>query len=294
MPHKKKQGPEFVRWFGPLLNALRAFGGSAKPHEVSARIAHDLKLPSSVTEAKISSGANRFHNQVQWARQYLVWAGLLEALPRGLWKLSPKGWDAKLDDSLSLQIFGQWDGTRQLPRATDQPVPDVKKLPPDEAEEDAALRAVYELSPEGFEYFCQALLRELGMEDVEVTGGSHDGGIDGLGFLRLNPLLRIKAAFQCKKTKSALGRSVVGDFRNAVMGRAEKGIIFTTGWFSAEAQKEASRDGVVPIELVDGDRLVELMQEHRFGLTPRMAYDVDRAFFARFSKGPSRAMTGAK
>lgn len=189
---------------------------------------------------------------------------------------------------MPLQIFGQWDGARQQVKATDKTEPDAKKLPPEEAEEDAALRAVYGLSPEGFEYFCQALLRELGMENVEVTGGSHDGGIDGLGFLRLNPLLRIKAAFQCKKTKSALGRSVVGDFRNAVMGRAEKGIIFTTGWFSAEAQKEASREGVLPIELVDGDRLVELMQEHRFGLTPRTAYDVDPAFFARFSKGPNR------
>lgn len=282
----KKHGPEFVRWFAPLLHVLRAFGGAAKPREVSARIAQDLKLPAEVTEAKLNSGANRFHNQVQWARQYLVWSGFLESSPRGIWKLSPKGWDSSLDDTVAMQIFTAWTDHRQAtkPTASLKSGGLAKALPPDEEEESEALGAVTSLSPEGFEHFCQALLRESGMEDVEVTGGSHDQGIDGLGFLRLNPLLRIKVAFQCKRTSSSLGRSIVGDFRNAVMGRADKGIIFTTSWFSNEAMKEAARDGVLAIELVDGERLVELMQEHQFGLRPRTTYDVDHAFFTRFQK----------
>ena len=63
------------------------------------------------------------------------------------------------------------------------------------------------------------------------------------------------------------------------MGRAEKGIIFTTGWFTTEAQKEATRDGVIPIELVDGEAFVELMQRHKIGLHERIVYDIDHAFF---------------
>src|SRR5690606_22407613 len=135
---------------------------------------------------------------------------------------------------------------------------------------------------EGFENICKRLLREHGFENVEVTGGSHDGGIDGYGTLELNPFVTIKVLFQCKRYKGTVSRAQVGDFRNVMFGRAEKGIILTTGTFSEDAKREASRDGAPPIELVDGQKLVQLFEAKQLGVKPKTVYDVDLKFFEPF------------
>ena len=88
--------------------------------------------------------------------------------------------------------------------------------------------------------------------------------------------------FQCKRYEGAVSRAQVGDFRNAMIGRAEKGIILTTGSFSREAEKEASRDGAPPIELVDGKKLVEMFEKVELGLKPKVVYDVDFSYFSKF------------
>jgi restriction system protein len=278
----KNLGPEFAKWIAPLVAALKDLGGSAKPKEVSNWIAKSLNVPKETLEAVLPSGANRFHNQIQWARQYLAWEGIIDPSIKGRWQLTPSGIKAIIDDSIALQLVNKWNKENQASKKPDtksQKQTKDEDVPPDEKDENFILRKAHSISPEGYERLCQKVLREIGMEDVEVTGASHDGGIDGLGFLRLNPLIRIKVAFQSKRVKSSIGRSIVGDFRNAVMGRAEKGIIFTTGWFTTEAQKEATRDGVIPIELVDGEAFVELMQRHKIGLHERIVYDIDHAFF---------------
>ncbi len=111
---------------------------------------------------------------------------------------------------------------------------------------------------------------------------SHDGGIDEVGVLRLNPLVTMKVSFQCKRIRNAVSRAQVGDFRNAVMGRSEKGIFITTGWFSSDAEKEANREGVIQIELVDGERLVELFEAKQLGLRRKEVFEVDHSFFDQF------------
>ena len=65
-------------------------------------------------------------------------------------------------------------------------------------------------------------------------------------------------------------------------GRADKGIILTTGAFTAEARREASRDGVPPIELIDGDKLVDMLEQLELGLRAVKTYEVDQAFFKEF------------
>ena len=126
------------------------------------------------------------------------------------------------------------------------------------------------------------LLHEYGFEKLVVTGRSHDKGIDGNGVLRLNAFVVLKVLFQCKRYKGAVGRAEVGEFRNAMLGRADKGIFITTGYFTAEAEKEANREGVPPIELVDGERLVELFQQKLIGLRRREVFEVDHSFFDQF------------
>ncbi len=68
------------------------------------------------------------------------------------------------------------------------------------------------------------------------------------------------------------------------MGRADKGIIITTGTFTLEAKKEARRDGVPPIELVDGDTLLEMFEKLELGVVPKQTFDIDERFFDEFQK----------
>jgi restriction system protein len=146
------------------------------------------------------------------------------------------------------------------------------------------LEVLQALAPSGFERFCQRLLREAGFQNVVVTGRAGDGGIDGIGILQVNTLVSFKVLFQCKRYVKTVTPSQVRDFRGAMAGRADKGIILTTGAFTVDAKKEAVRDGVPPIELVDGEKLVSMLEELEIGLVPIKAFRVDEPFFLSFGK----------
>ena len=131
--------------------------------------------------------------------------------------------------------------------------------------------------PQG-ERFCQRLLRESGFQEVSITGRSGDGGIDGIGILQVNALVSFKVLFQCKKYAGSVTPSHVRDFRGAMTGRADKGIIITTGSFTSDARKEAVRDGAPPIELVDGEKLATMLDKLELGLKPRQTFELDAPF----------------
>lgn len=139
------------------------------------------------------------------------------------------------------------------------------------------------LRPSGFERLCQRLLRESGFQQVVVTGRTGDGGIDGYGVLALNPFVSFNVLFQCKRYNGAVTPSQIRDFRGAMMGRADKGIILTTGTFTLEAKKEARRDGAYPIELVDHEKLVQMFEQLQLGLVPRNTFELILSF-SRSSK----------
>ncbi|MBW2608893.1 MAG: restriction endonuclease [Deltaproteobacteria bacterium] len=146
------------------------------------------------------------------------------------------------------------------------------------------LNTLQTLSANGFERISQRLLREAGFEQVIVSGRSGDGGIDGHGILQINPFVSFKVLFQCKRYKGSVSASQIRDFRGAMMGRADKGIILTTGSFTLDAKKEARRDGVPPIEIIDGTKLTEMFEHLELGLKPKKEYEVDYAFFEDFKK----------
>ena len=147
------------------------------------------------------------------------------------------------------------------------------------------LERLKKLSAAGFERFCRALLLEAGFEDVEVTGRSGDRGIDGKGTLKVNPLFSMKVAFQAKRYQDTVGSGVIRDFRGAIVGRADRGLIITTGTFTREAEIEAARDGAAHIELIDGPSIVDLMEQYEFGLIPVSTYEVNLDLFETFESG---------
>ena len=292
---RTKGKAEFVKWVPLLLDALRALGGSAESRDVIDWIANAVNLPADERERRTKNNIPRFENQVHWARQYLVWEGLLDSSRRGVWTLSQIGVKTYLTDEQSYELVRRQAKLRTNRNAKDleqkatPPKPEIETADdtaeiesPETAEEGKLLEVLQSLSPDGFERLCKRLLHEYGLEKVVVTGKSHDGGIDGTGLLRLNPFVTMKVLFQCKKIRSSVSRAQVGDFRNAVMGRADKGIFITTGWFSSDAEKEANREGVLQIELVDGDHLVELFESKQLGLRRREVFEVDYSFFEQF------------
>lgn len=277
---------DFQQWMPLILDSLRAVGGQAKPREVLAWI-KELKSPlDSYLEETLASGQTRFYNQVHWARQHLAWEGLVDDSRRGVWSLTPLGWKEKLDEKSASEIV-----RRRLRKAdsgignqkSDLIAIDLAEVPPpDEIQDQQLLDVLKGLSPIGFERICQRLMSEHGFENVVVTQQSRDGGIDGFGTLRLSAFVTLKVAFQAKRYKDVVSRAAVGEFRNALLGRAEKGVFITTGRFTADAWAEAGRDGVVPIELVDGERLVELFEEKQLGVRPKQILEIDHAFFVEF------------
>jgi restriction system protein len=278
---------QFVKWFGPLLDALRKLGGSGQKKEVVEQIAKDLNLPDEKLEETTKSGGARFDNQVAWARQYLLWEGLIDSSQRGVWNITSKGQETFLTDSQAREIFSKWVEIHRKARKNKTKAEIIKDQEEEPEHIEVAitpslLEILQSLSPTGFENICKRLLREHGFENVVVTGGSHDGGIDGYGTLELNPFVSLKVLFQCKRYKGTVSRAQVGDFRNAMIGRAEKGIILTTGTFSEDAKREATRDGAPPIELINGRKLVELFETVQLGLKPKTIYEADLTFFEQY------------
>jgi restriction system protein len=285
MGKRRNSQAEFVRWFGPLLDALRQLGGSAKPREASDKIAENLNLHDEKLNELLDSGQSRYYNQVAWARQYLAWEGLLDTSQHGIWALSAKGESTSLTEEQSREIFLKWVDIHRKAKQDKTEKEIIEELEENEPDEIQGtnkmdlLQVLQNLTPEGFEKICQRLLRESGFEKVVVTGQSHDGGIDGYGTLEMNPFVSFKVLFQCKRYKGTVSRAQVGDFRNAMIGRAEKGIIMTTGTFSTDAIKEANREGAPQVELVDGEKLVEMFKRVELGVKPRTFYEVDLPFF---------------
>jgi len=279
---------EFVRWMGPILDALRELGGSGKSREVCDLIAERQGLSDKKLEETLKSGQTRFYNQVHWARQYLVWEGLLDGSTRGVWSLTPIGYKSVLDATSARNIFLKWVKVHAAARKKSEEergetsVPTEAEFAADTDHKFLLLELLRRVTPEGFERICARLLRESGFEKVTVTGGPKDEGIDGIGILQINAFVSFKVLFQCKRYKGAVSRAQVGDFRNAMLGRADKGIIITTGTFTADARREADRDGARPVELVDGERLVEMFERVSLGLKQRVVYELDHAFFTGF------------
>lgn len=127
------------------------------------------------------------------------------------------------------------------------------------------LKEIQTLDPYQFEHFCGNLLTTYGFRDIVVTRKSKDGGIDGYGSLKVG-FAFFNVAFQCKRFKKTLGRPEIDKFRGSIQGHYEQGIFFTTGEFSPDARDNAFRLGAVPIVLLDGATIVDLMLENRFGI----------------------------
>lgn len=290
-------GPKFICFFWPVISALRELGGSAKPREVVDLVLDQLQIGDDERAERTKSGSPRVANQVHWARNYLVWAGLLDGAQRGRWALSAEGWALPLEQQShesALQLFKQVrveHSTEWGQSGGDEEVDDVDPEGPpvaldeDESGEIALLTdlrsTVLALSPAGFENLCKRLLTELGLVQLRTVGQAGDRGIDVEGHLRVNAVVTFRVGVQCKLYND--GNKVtprqIRELQGA-LGPFDRGIFMTTSVFTQQAEEQAASPGYKPIDLIDGERLIELL--HEYGLGVRQVTLLDADFVAPF------------
>ncbi|MGD1936001.1 MAG: restriction endonuclease [Cyanophyceae cyanobacterium] len=267
--------------FNPTLQAIRALGQSASISEIEAEVIKLLELSEEERDDSLQGGVTRLNHRLGWARTYLKRYGLLDNSMRGVWSLTAKGQKVQVVDPAEVkrEIDRQEREAKKL-RSADI---EVRELADEASASEEMLdnswrvnliETVQAIAPDQFERLCQRLLRELGFINVEVTGKTGDGGIDGKGILRVGSIISFHVVFQAKRYQGGVSSSTVRDFRGAMIGRADRGLIITTGYFTKAAKDEALRDGAPPIDLIDGETLAEKLKELRLGVGVELVEEV--------------------
>lgn len=272
--------PKYDELFNPVLKALHDLGGSATNQELEDRVIEILQLTEEEAyERRAGKSQTRLNYRTAWAKSYLKKYGVVDNTDRGVWALTAVGQKTDHVDPTAVKASVRAEASHKTRSVGDEDaLDDEDNAPePEESWQDQLLSVLMAMSPDAFERLAQRLLRESGFNQVEVTGRSGDGGIDGHGVVKLQGLLSFHVYFQCKRYRNTVGPSVVRDFRGAMMGRADKGLIITTGTFTKEAVSEATRDGATPIDLIDGSDLIERLKELGLGVrvTKRVVEDVE-------------------
>lgn len=254
--------PKYDDLFNPLLAALHNLGSSASIAELEQSVAQLLKLTEADLDQPHDGNRTKFSYNLAWARTYLKRFGLIENSARGVWALTSEGQKTSSVSKEAVKKLVQEEDRRNRGKVDSQEAEEPEEI----GWEADALAALKRMPPDAFERLCQRVLRESGFIQVEVTGKSGDGGIDGRGVVKLGAILSFHVHFQCKRYKDTVSASVIRDFRGAMVGRADKGIILTTGTFTREAKAEALRDGAPPLDLIDGDEFVQMLKLYRLGI----------------------------
>lgn len=265
-----------------VVEALKSLGGSASIQELDEQVVELEAISEDEQSLMMPNGQyRRLNYYLAWARTYLKRGKALENSSRGVWALTELGEKITTlaqTQQIHKQVNAEERERARLKRLADkdknvvmQVAPSTMNIGTDIDEVVDAdwraelLNALLNIAPDAFERLSQRLLREAGFVKVEVRGKTGDGGIDGVGVLRVN-LVSFQVYFQCKRWKGSVGAKDIRDFRGALQGRADKGLFITTGNFTSQASDEATRDGAIAIDLIDGERLCDLLKQYELGV----------------------------
>lgn len=273
--------PSFDELIVPTVKALIELGGSGSIEEINSKVYEIADLTDDVLKIPHGEdGRSEVDYRLAWSRTYLKKFGLIENSARGVWALLQLNID--VDNLDYTKIVKKVRVLEKLEKESKFSVNSNKlneeieeEIENTEGWKDQLLNVLYKISPSGFERLTQRMLRESGFSQVEVTGKVGDGGIDGKGIVRISGLLSFHVIFQCKRYRGSVTPSQIRDFRGAMQGRADKGLFITTGNFTRESIKEATRDGAPPIDLIDGELLCEKLKELRLGVETKLIESIE-------------------
>jgi restriction system protein len=266
--------PTFDEMMWPTLQALKETGGSASNQELLTRVAQLMAIPEEVQNLPLGDGPRtKVENRMEWARTFLHKVGAIQNSERGVWSITSTG--QAMTEAEVKKIVAQVRAMDRKPsNGSEQSIPEqLEEDPPAVRWQDELLAILQNMAPDAFERLAQRILRESGFIKVVVKGKSGDGGIDGIGVLRVN-LLSFQVFFQCKRYKDSVSAGAIRDFRGAMVGRTDKGLFITTGRFTPDAKREATRDGAPQIELIDGEETCELLKNLKLGIKTEMVEHV--------------------
>jgi restriction system protein len=267
-----KENPKREYYFKHTIEALKELGGSGSNNEINDKVIEILKLPDEFLNiSHKNSNQTEFEYQMAWVRTMLKNQGLIENSRRGIWALIT-------NKDINLPTY-KINFNKTLEKKVEEEIAEEENW------KEKLLYIISEnLSPNSFERLVQRVLREKGFDQVEVTGRSGDGGIDGRGIARINGILSFHIIFQCKRYKGKVGSKEIRDFRGAMVGRTDKGLFITTGSFTRDAILEATRDGAPAIDLMDGDKFAEKLKELGLGIKVKLKEDIliDEEWFKTF------------
>jgi restriction system protein len=275
--------PPYGELLWPALVALRRLGGTAKLEEIDEAVIEAEDFSEDQMGLLHKDGPrSEVEYRLAWARTYLKSMGIFANPSRGTWTVTEFGRAVKESEIEPLRrsyLKRLAEERKKKGKAATEAGadPELEGAGSEETDDwrEELLAVLLKMDPSGFEHLSRRLLRAAGFINTSVTGGAGDGGIDGVGVYRLS-LVSFPVYFQCKRYKGTVGPEKVRDFRGAMQGRGDKGLLITTGTFTAEATKEATRDGAPPIDLIDGERLCDLLKQHQLGVqtTQRTIEDV--------------------
>ena len=261
--------------FNPVLQALHQLDGSGTNDEIEEKLVSILNLSNEEIEDIHRGNTTKLSYRAAWARNYLKRLGLIENSSRAVWVLTPEGRNTKIiDRAEAKKIVKNLSGVK---KSENKEEPALEAISEELAEinwADELVEVLKKLEPAAFERLSQRLLRELSFSNVEVTGKSGDGGIDGVGVIKLGGVLSFHVVFQCKRYAGSVSSSAIRDFRGAMIGRADKGLFITTGTFTRDARQESQRDGAPPIDLIDGNAFAENLKKLGLGVKIKVVEEV--------------------
>lgn len=250
---------------------MKELGGSGTNEEINDKVVVIMQIPEELLNLNHkNTNQTEFEYQLAWVRTMLKNQGLIDNSQRGVWALVN-------NDAVDFDLIQMPD--KKLEKRINEEIEDTENW------KERIIEVITEkLTPSSFERLIQRLLREKGFTQVEVTGRSGDGGIDGRGIAKINGILSFHIIFQCKRYKGKVSSKEIRDFRVAMVGRTDKGLFITTGSFTRDAIAEATRDGAPAIDIMDGEKLAEKLKELNLGVKIELKENisVDEKWFENF------------
>lgn len=243
-------------------------------------------------------------DRINWVRQYLRRALMIEIPERGVYRITQRGKDylsnhnsLKKSDLMQYPEFASYatgsSATKENSSETTivQVVPNDELTPTEQLEQayhsiidDLAadlLQKTLEQSPYFFEHLVVDLLVKMGYggsfaNSAQVTQYVHDDGIDGIIYEDKLGLDKIYIQAKRYKLDNTVGKPQIQQFSGALdEQKATKGVFITTSTYSKEAKQYVEKLNK-KIVLIDGQELARYMIEYNVGVSTKQVYEVKR------------------
>ena len=270
--------PEYFKYVRPVIEVQQELGGSAKPAKVLDLLIDKVGYAKKPSTQPVNPCPSKIGNEMQKVRKVLLHAGLLDSSHKGVWRLTKIGLATDLSDinlyhlnELRKKAEKEYRENRKTKINTaslqsETTVYHKKSIGVCVDRRRPLLDHLKTLSPADLKKICQEVLCRSGFEGINIIRESSENCLEGECIFQKNLFMLPDVLFQFKCVEDSIKAEEIRDFRRDMRRRADKGIFMTIGFFTEEAKQEAQRDGVSPVVLIDGKKLVGMIKKFKIRL----------------------------